>query len=348
MDIEVTPTRISDVVVIDTDFFQDERGFFIESYQKQRYAQHGIKYEFVQDNHSGSRRGVLRGFHYQDESAPMGKLVRCLFGEILDVAVDLRVGSPTFGQWVAIELTAANKRQLMVPQGFGHAFLTLSDGAEVLSKCTGSYASCGGNGGLERSRDQRRLANRRADPFAARPERHECLGSASGRRQLAVGRQTMMVVWSLGVGATFVFDLHARGQRRRNHAITEVRCPSTQRLADACVRPADNALAERAPGPETPTGTKSKIWVELRDPGLQCRFLDQNLYRMLSTSMPCGCRGTSPAPKTVRDLLQTPPSVRRYDRYAASGGCRSWLYGLAAYEPERLALRSTTARNTAS
>src|SRR5215471_11077835 len=139
MDIKVTPTRIAEIIVIDTDFFQDERGFFIESYHKQRYAQHGICYEFVQDNHSGSRRGVLRGFHYQDDSAPMGKLVRCLFGKILDVAVDLRVGSPTFGQWVAIELTAANKRQLMVPQGFGHAFLTLSDGAEVLYKCTGYY-----------------------------------------------------------------------------------------------------------------------------------------------------------------------------------------------------------------
>lgn len=139
MDMRVIPTRIPDVMIIDTDFFQDERGFFIESYHKQRYAQHGIYYEFVQDNHSRSRRGVLRGFHYQDDSAPMGKLVRCVFGEILDVAVDLRVGSPSFAQWVGVELTAANKRQVMVPQGFGHAFLTLSDSAEVLYKCTGSY-----------------------------------------------------------------------------------------------------------------------------------------------------------------------------------------------------------------
>jgi dTDP-4-dehydrorhamnose 3,5-epimerase len=104
------------------------------------YAAHGIHDGFVQDNHSRSRRGVLRGFHYQDDRAPMGKLVRCLQGAILDVAVDLRVGSPTFAQWVAVELNADNKRQLMVPQGLGHAFVTLSDSAEVFYKCTGTYA----------------------------------------------------------------------------------------------------------------------------------------------------------------------------------------------------------------
>jgi dTDP-4-dehydrorhamnose 3,5-epimerase len=139
MDIRVTPTRISDVVMIDTDFFEDDRGFFIESYHRDRFAAYGICDEFVQDNHSRSRRGVLRGFHYQDDSAPMGKLVRCLQGAILDVAVDLRVGSPSFGQWVAVELIAENKRQLMVPRGFGHAFVTLSDSAEVFYKCTGFY-----------------------------------------------------------------------------------------------------------------------------------------------------------------------------------------------------------------
>jgi dTDP-4-dehydrorhamnose 3,5-epimerase len=139
MDIRVVPTRIPDVVVIDTDFFEDERGFFMESYHKQRFAENGICEEFVQDNHSRSRRGVLRGFHYQDDSAPMGKLVRCLVGAVLDVAVDLRVGSPTFGQWVGVELNAANKRQVLVPQGFGHAFLALADGSEVLYKCSGFY-----------------------------------------------------------------------------------------------------------------------------------------------------------------------------------------------------------------
>ncbi len=139
MDIRVVPTRIPGVVTIDTDFFEDDRGFFIESYHRTQYTQHGICHVFVQDNHSRSRRNVLRGFHYQDETAPMGKLVRCLRGAILDVAVDLRVGSPTLGQWVAVELTADNKSQVMVPVGFGHAVLALTDGAEVFYKCSGFY-----------------------------------------------------------------------------------------------------------------------------------------------------------------------------------------------------------------
>lgn len=139
MGISVVPTHLPGVVVIETDVFNDERGFFIEAYHRQNYAGYGIEDEFVVDNHSRSRRGVLRGIHYQDESAPMGKLVRCVQGAILDVAVDLRVGSPTLGRWVAVELTPENRRQLMVPVGFGHAFLALSDGAEVLYKCTGYY-----------------------------------------------------------------------------------------------------------------------------------------------------------------------------------------------------------------
>jgi len=139
MDIHVTPTKLDGVVIVDTDFFRDERGFFIEVYHKQRYAEHGLDYDFVQDNHSRSARNVLRGFHYQDMTAPMGKLVRCTVGAVLDVAVDLRAGSPTFGQWVGVELTADNMRQVMVPQRFGHAFVTLSDFAEVHYKCTGLY-----------------------------------------------------------------------------------------------------------------------------------------------------------------------------------------------------------------
>jgi dTDP-4-dehydrorhamnose 3,5-epimerase len=139
VDIEVVPTRLPDVLVVETRCFQDERGFFIESYHRRRYAECGISDEFVQDNHSRSMRGVLRGIHFQDQHAPMGKLVRCLQGAILDVAVDLRVGSPTLGRWVAVELTADNKRQLMVPAGFGHAFLALTDDAEVFYKCTGYY-----------------------------------------------------------------------------------------------------------------------------------------------------------------------------------------------------------------
>ena len=139
MDIRVTQTALSGVVIIDTDFFRDDRGFFIENYHKQRFAEHGIDYDFVQDNHSRSARNVLRGFHYQDMTAPMGKLVRCTVGAILDVAVDLRMASPTFGKHVAVELSESNMRQLMVPDGFGHAFFTLSDAAEVHYKCTGFY-----------------------------------------------------------------------------------------------------------------------------------------------------------------------------------------------------------------
>lgn len=140
MDITVTPTRLPEVLLIDTDYFRDERGFFIENYHKQRFAEHGIEADFVQDNHSRSGRGVLRGIHWQDTTAPMGKLVRCTVGSIFDVAVDLRVGSPTYAQWVGVELTAENMRQIWVPPGFGHAFATLSEAAEVQYKCSGMYS----------------------------------------------------------------------------------------------------------------------------------------------------------------------------------------------------------------
>lgn len=139
MDIRVVPTKLDGVVIVDTDFVRDERGFFIETYHKRRFAEHGLDYGFVQDNHSRSGRGVLRGIHYQDLTAPMAKLVRCTLGCVFDVAVDLRVGSPTFARWIGVELSAQNMTQLMVPVGFGHAFLTLSDVAEVQYKCTGYY-----------------------------------------------------------------------------------------------------------------------------------------------------------------------------------------------------------------
>lgn len=139
MDIQVTPTKLEGVSLIDTDFFRDERGFFIEVWHAERYRQHGLPDSFVQDNHSRSARRVLRGLHYQDMTAPMGKLVRCTAGAILDVAVDLRVGSPTFGEWVGAELTAENMRQIWVPGGFAHGFVTLSESAEVQYKCTGLY-----------------------------------------------------------------------------------------------------------------------------------------------------------------------------------------------------------------
>ncbi len=140
MDIHVVETELPSVLVIETDFVRDARGFFIEVYHRKRYAENGIDGEFVQDNHSRSGKNVLRGIHYQDMRAPMAKLVRCTFGRIWDVAVDLRVGSPTFGKWVSVELSGENMKQVLVPPGFGHAFLTLSEAAEVQYKCTAYYA----------------------------------------------------------------------------------------------------------------------------------------------------------------------------------------------------------------
>lgn len=139
MDITVVPTKLSGVVIIRTDYFRDARGYFIESYHKQRFTDHGLTDEFVQDNHSRSGARVLRGIHYQDMTAPMGKMVRCTEGTIFDVAVDLRVGSPTLGQWVGVELSEENQDQLVVPPGFGHAFVALSPFAQVAYKCTGYY-----------------------------------------------------------------------------------------------------------------------------------------------------------------------------------------------------------------
>ena len=134
------PTALEGVVVIEIDFPRDERGFFIESYHKRGLAELGLELEFVQDNHSRSRAGVLRGLHYQDLSAPMAKLVRCTRGAVFDVAVDLRVGAPTFGQWVGVELTEDNQRQLLVPVGFAHGFVALAEVTDIQYKCTNYYA----------------------------------------------------------------------------------------------------------------------------------------------------------------------------------------------------------------
>lgn len=139
MKITVTKTPLDGVVLVDTKFFQDERGFFIESWHQRDYAEAGLAMTFVQDGHSRSPRGVLRGMHYQDMTAPMGKLLRCTVGEIFDVAVDLRVGSPTFGKWFSVELTAANKTQIYIPAGFAHGFQALGDVVEVQYRQTGFY-----------------------------------------------------------------------------------------------------------------------------------------------------------------------------------------------------------------
>lgn len=132
-------TSIPEIVVIETAMFEDERGFFMETYRKSLMEENGIHADFLQDNHSGSRRCVLRGLHYQIRQ-PQGKLVRAVRGEVFDVAVDLREGSPTFGAWVGVHLSAENRRQLWIPEGFAHGFYTLSDWAELIYKATDYYA----------------------------------------------------------------------------------------------------------------------------------------------------------------------------------------------------------------
>ena len=133
------PGYIPDVVLVEPRVYGDERGFFLETWHAQKFAEAGIDAAFVQDNHSRSAGGVLRGLHYQVER-PQGKLVRVLAGEIFDVAVDLRRESPTYGRYVTAVLSAANHHQLWVPPGFAHGFLVTSDGAEVAYKCTEFYA----------------------------------------------------------------------------------------------------------------------------------------------------------------------------------------------------------------
>ncbi|HDI59005.1 MAG TPA: dTDP-4-dehydrorhamnose 3,5-epimerase [Desulfobacteraceae bacterium] len=137
---KISPTQIPEVLLIQPEVFGDARGFFFESYNEKRFRElTGLLVAFVQDNHSRSRRGVLRGLHYQVRR-PQGKLVRVVAGEVFDVAVDLRRSSATFGRWVGRRLSADNKRQLWVPPGFGHGFCVLSETAEVLYKTTDYYA----------------------------------------------------------------------------------------------------------------------------------------------------------------------------------------------------------------
>ena len=133
-----TPTRIPDVVLVEPKVFGDDRGFFMETWQARTFAAAGIDVAFVQDNHSRSRLGTLRGLHYQLQQ-PQGKLVRCVMGSVFDVAVDMRRSSPTFGQWVGEVLSAENRRQLWVPAGFAHGFLVLSESADFVYKCTDYY-----------------------------------------------------------------------------------------------------------------------------------------------------------------------------------------------------------------
>ena len=131
-------TAIPDLVIIEPRVFGDERGFFLESWNRKVFAELGLDLDFVQDNHSRSARGVLRGLHFQNPN-PQGKLVRVVAGRAWDVAVDLRRSSPTFGQWAGIELSAENKRMFWVPPGFAHGFVSLEDGTDFVYKCTSFY-----------------------------------------------------------------------------------------------------------------------------------------------------------------------------------------------------------------
>lgn len=137
----VIKTEIPDVLIFEPKVFSDERGFFMESFNQKVFEEAvGRKVEFVQDNHSKSTKGVLRGLHYQVEPYAQGKLVRCIAGEVFDVAVDIRKDSETFGKWVGVNISSENKRQLWIPEGFAHGFLVLSDSADFLYKTSNYYS----------------------------------------------------------------------------------------------------------------------------------------------------------------------------------------------------------------
>ncbi|UCC57284.1 MAG: dTDP-4-dehydrorhamnose 3,5-epimerase [Gammaproteobacteria bacterium] len=136
---KVFPTDHPEVLLIEPDVFPDERGFFMETFNAETFRQHGLPVSFVQDNHSRSARGVLRGLHYQ-LNQPQGKLVRAATGEIFDVAVDIRKGSPNFGKWAGAVLSEENNHQLYIPPGFAHGFCVLSEQADFLYKCTDLYS----------------------------------------------------------------------------------------------------------------------------------------------------------------------------------------------------------------
>jgi len=136
---KIVATALPEVLIVEPQLFGDQRGFFLETYQLERYAEGGISRPFVQDNLSRSARGVLRGLHLQNPST-QGKLVTVMRGKVLDVAVDVRVGSPTFGRHVAVELSEENRRQLWVPRGFAHGFVVLSETADFFYKCDNPYS----------------------------------------------------------------------------------------------------------------------------------------------------------------------------------------------------------------
>jgi dTDP-4-dehydrorhamnose 3,5-epimerase len=136
---QIIKTKIPDLLIIKPDVFEDERGYFFESYNREKFVQAGINYKFVQDNESKSQKGVLRGLHFQNPPHAQGKLVRVMKGAVLDVAVDIRKKSPTYGKWASIELSESNKMMYWIPTGFAHGFVTLEDNTVFFYKCTNVY-----------------------------------------------------------------------------------------------------------------------------------------------------------------------------------------------------------------
>lgn len=147
MEFQIERTSIRDLFIITPDIFKDERGFFTETYRKDKFSEFGLNPEFVQDNHSRSSKDVLRGLHFQWEP-PMGKLMRVTFGTAFLVAVDIRIGSPTFGNWLGVEASVENRKQVYAPAGFARGFCVLSDFAEIQYKCTGVYTSTKAESGI--------------------------------------------------------------------------------------------------------------------------------------------------------------------------------------------------------
>lgn len=141
MPFEFKKTEINGPIVIEPRYFGDDRGFFAETYKKSDFVKNGIPFEFSQDNHSCSSKGVLRGLHYQTEPSAQGKLVRVIRGKVWDVAVDIRKSSSTFGKWVGVELSEENRKMFFIPPGFAHGFLTLEDDTHFVYKCTNEYDS---------------------------------------------------------------------------------------------------------------------------------------------------------------------------------------------------------------
>ncbi len=137
---EIIKTEISDLLILKPKVFEDSRGYFFESFNKERIREAGIGLDFVQDNESLSSKGVLRGLHFQNPPYEQGKLIRVITGSVIDVAVDIRKDSPTYGKWVSVELSAANKLMLWIPPGFAHGFVTLEDNTTFFYKCTGFYS----------------------------------------------------------------------------------------------------------------------------------------------------------------------------------------------------------------